>query len=68
MNESISVEIGHDKLMAFYKSASPFISRLRNPRFDTFETNDYVCGSTDCQKAISALDEIEASIYTKEQA
>ena len=49
-----------DDLLAFYKDVAPFLRRLRKPRFDDNETNDYVCGSTDCAAAIAALDRIES--------
>jgi len=50
-----------DDLLAFYESVAPFLRRLREPRFDSEETNDYVCGSTDCKNALDALDAIEAN-------
>ena len=53
-------------LLAFYESVAPFLRRLREPRFDRYETNDYVCGSTECKNAIAALNHIEAN--AKEQA
>lgn len=49
------------ELLAFYEAVAPFLRRLREPRFDSHETNDYVCGSTDCQNAIAALSAIEAN-------
>ena len=50
-----------DDLLAFYEAVAPFLRRLREPRFDREETNDYVCGSTDCKNALDALDVIEAN-------
>lgn len=47
-------------LLAFYERVAPFLRRLKEPRFDEYETNDYVCGSSDCDNALKALDDIEA--------
>ena len=33
---------------------APFLDRLIKPRFDGNETNDYICDSTDCKKALEA--------------
>ena len=54
-------EVRSDALLAFYEAVAPFLRRLREPRFDRDETNDYVCGSTDCKNALAALDDIEAN-------
>ena len=48
-------------LFAFYESVAPFLRRLRHPKFDAHDTNDYICESTDCKNAIAALTEIEAT-------
>ena len=50
-----------DDLLAFYEDVAPFLRRLREPRFDHYETNNYVCGSTDCKNALAALDAVEAN-------
>ena len=57
-----------DDLLAFYEAVAPFLRRLREPRFDREETNDYVCGSTDCKNALDALAVIEANRTTTHNA
>ena len=54
-------QVASTALLAFYEDVAPFLRRLREPRFDSYETNDYVCGSTDCKNALAALDAIEAN-------
>ena len=44
-----------EELIYFAEAVTPFLRRLREPRFDADETNDYVCGSSDCQRALEAL-------------
>lgn len=56
-----------DDLLAFHEAVAPFLRRLREPRFDRDETNDYVCGSTDCKNALAALDDIEANARDHQQ-
>lgn len=36
------------------KNIGPFLERLIKPRHDEFETNDYICNSTDCKNALEA--------------
>ncbi len=50
-----------DKLQAFIDDVVPFLRRLREPRYDEYETNDYICNSSDCSRALKALDEYEGS-------
>ncbi len=50
-----------DKLQAFIDDVVPFLRRLREPRYDENETNDYICNSSDCSRALKALDEYEGS-------
>jgi hypothetical protein len=45
-----------EELEQFKKAVSPFLRRLKEPRYDENETNDYVCGSSECKKAVEALD------------
>ena len=33
---------------------APFLARLIEPRYDSDETNDYICNSTDCENALRA--------------
>lgn len=42
------------ELEEFQEQVIPFLQRLIEPRFDKFETNDYVNGSTDAQNALKA--------------
>ena len=59
ITEYESAEI--ERLQGIIDKISPFLSRLQEPRYDKDETNDYVCGSTDCQIALKAMrDYIEA--------
>jgi hypothetical protein len=53
------VRPSYDSLFRFYILTAPFLRRLIEPRFDSDETNDYICGSSDCKNAVSALKEIE---------
>ena len=32
-----------------------FVERFKEPRFDAFETNEYILGSSDCKRAFEAL-------------
>ena len=40
---------------ATIREIAPFLRRLINPRYDTDETNDYVNGSSDCIRALEAI-------------
>lgn len=42
-----------DALEEYFSRTSPFLARLQQPRFDRYETNDYVCESSDCEDALS---------------
>lgn len=44
-----------EELIYFAEAVKPFLRRLRDSRFDTDETNDYVCGGSECQRALEAL-------------
>ena len=33
---------------------APFLNRLCEPRYDKFETNDYICNSSNCKDALEA--------------
>ena len=39
----------------------PFLERLIEPRYDKYETNDYINNSTDCKNAIQAYLDYRAS-------
>ena len=41
-------------LQAFVDNVAPFLRRLQEPRYDKNETNDYICNSSDCQRALKA--------------
>ena len=55
MRDLAALQKENAELRAFRDAVTPFLSRLREPRYDKSETNDYICGSTDCQTAIDAL-------------
>ena len=38
---------------------APFLERLIEPRYDEFETNNYICNSTDCKEALEAFQQRE---------
>ena len=40
---------------------APFLERLIEPRYDKYETNDYINNSSDCKNALKAFQEWVAS-------
>lgn len=56
------LEVERDSLRTYYESTAPFLRRLRRPRYDVDETDEYVNGSTECKRAIVALGEIVAAV------
>ncbi len=40
---------------------APFLARLTEPRYDKYETNDYINNSTDCKNALKAFQEWQVS-------
>jgi len=42
-------------LQDFVNTVAPFLRRLQKPRYDEYETDEYVNGSTDCERALKAM-------------
>ncbi len=45
-----------EELEKFRDDVTPFLKRLKEPRYDEDETNDYICGSSDFKRAVAVWD------------
>ena len=59
MEESKKQYAARLQLINFYESVKPLLTRLKFPRYDENETNDYILGSTDFDNAMRALEDIK---------